>query len=103
MLFKTLCVYTHKVLTHHLHILMTFSACYGKGCAAVAQEKVPSVKERPALQRLLTRLRPSDTLVVWKLDRLGRSLKDLVTLVSGFQQHGVHFISLKDHLDTSKA
>ena len=61
------------------------------------------MKERPALQHLLTRLRPGDTLVVWKLDRLGRSLKNLVTLVSGFQQQGVHFVSLKDHLDTTTA
>nr|WP_239691857.1 recombinase family protein [Hymenobacter coccineus] len=40
---------------------------------------------------LLTRLRAGDTLVVWKLNRLGRSLKDLVTLVTGFQKKG--FIS----------
>ncbi len=51
----------------------------------------------------MTRLRPGDTLVVWKLDRLGRSSKDLVTLVSGFQQQGGHFVSLKDHLDTTTA
>ena len=55
------------------------------------------------MQHLLTRLRPGDTLVVWKLDRLGRSLKDLVTLVSLFQQQGVHFVSLQDHLDTTTA
>ena len=62
-----------------------------------------SVKERPALQHLLTRLRPGDALVVWKLDRLGRSLKDLVTLVTGFQEKGIHFVSLQDHLDTTTA
>lgn len=61
------------------------------------------MKERPALQHLLTRLRPGDTLVVWKLDRLSRSLKDLVTLISGFQQQGVQLVSLKDHLDTTTA
>jgi len=73
------------------------------GCAEVAQEKGSSVKERPALQYLLTRLRPCDTLVVWKLDRLGHSLKDLVTLVTGFQDQGVHFVSLQDHLDATTA
>ncbi|MEJ7664912.1 MAG: recombinase family protein [Hymenobacter sp.] len=52
---------------------------------------------------LLTRLRAGDTLVVWKLDRLGRSLKDLVTLVTGFQEKGIHFVSLHDHLDTTTA
>lgn len=61
------------------------------------------MKELPALQHPLTRLRLGDALVVWKLDRLGRSLKNLVTLVSGFQQQDVHFVSLKDHLDTTTA
>jgi DNA invertase Pin-like site-specific DNA recombinase len=73
------------------------------GCVEVAQEKVSSVKERPALQHLLTRLRPSGTLVAWKLDRLGCTLKDLVTLVTGFQDKGIHFVSLQDHLDTTMA
>jgi len=59
----------------HLHT----DALQAHGCVEVTQEKVSSVKERPALQHLLTRLRPGDTLGVWKLDRLGRSLKDLVT------------------------
>ena len=60
-------------------------------------------KDRPQIQGLLTRLRAGDTLVVWKLDRLGRSLKDLVTLVTGFQEKGIHFVSLHDHLDTTTA
>lgn len=41
--------------------------------------------------------------MVWKLDQLGRSLKDLITLVSEFQQQGVYFVSLKAHLDISTA
>ena len=84
-----------------LHLQTDVLQAYG--CAEVAQEKVSSVKERLALQQLFHHLRPGDTLVVWKLDRLGRSLKDLVTLVSGFQQQGVHFVSLKDYLDTTTA
>ena len=46
-------------------------------------------------------LRANDTLVVWKLDRLGRSVKDLVNIVSNLEQHGVHFKSLTDQIDTS--
>ena len=61
------------------------------------------MKERPALQGLLTRLQPGDTLVVWKLDRLGRSLKNLVELVLRFQEQDIQFVSLQDHLDTSTA
>ena len=50
-----------------------------------------------------TWLRAGDTLAVWKLDRLGRSLKDLVALVTSFQEKGGHFVSLRDHLDTTTA
>ncbi len=90
-----------SISDQQLHLQTDALQAYG--CAEVAQEKVSSVKERPALQYLLTRLRPGDTLVVWKLDRLGRSLKDLVSLVTGFQDKGIHFVSLQDHLDTTTA
>ncbi|WBW63472.1 recombinase family protein [Klebsiella electrica] len=58
---------------------------------------------RPGLKRALRRLRPGDVLVVWKLDRLGRSVRDLITLVSELQQRGVNFRSLTDSIDTSTA
>jgi DNA invertase Pin-like site-specific DNA recombinase len=45
--------------------------------------------------------RPGDSLVVWKLDRLGRSVRDLITLVSELQDKGIHFRSLTDSIDTS--
>ncbi|SLO85771.1 DNA-invertase hin [Klebsiella pneumoniae] len=56
---------------------------------------------RPGLRRALRRLKPGDVLVVWKLDRLGRSLRDLITLVSELQARGVNFRSLTDSIDTS--
>lgn len=92
-----------RVSTPDQQLHLQTDALQAYGCDEVAQEKVSSVRERPALQHLLTRLRSGDTLVVWKLDRLGRSLKDLVTLVSSFQQQGIHFVSLQDHLDTTTA
>ena len=46
-------------------------------------------------------LRENDTLVVWKLDRLGRSVKDLVNIVCDLKQRGVYFKSLTDQIDTS--
>ncbi|SVM88615.1 DNA-invertase hin [Klebsiella pneumoniae] len=49
----------------------------------------------------MRRLRPGDVLVVWKLDRLGRSVRDLITLVSELQARGVNFRSLTDSIDTS--
>jgi len=83
-----------RVSTSDQQLHLQIDALQAYGCTEVAQEKVSFVKERPALQHLLTRLRPGDTLMVWKLDRLGRSLKDLVTLVTGFQDKGIHFVSL---------
>jgi DNA invertase Pin-like site-specific DNA recombinase len=66
-------------------------------------EKESSVKERPVLDDLLARLRPGDTLVVWKLDRLGRSLKQLIVLMEQFDRAGIKFKSLTEQLDTSSA
>lgn len=59
--------------------------------------------KRPGLRKAIRRLRPGDSLVVWKLDRLGRSVRDLITLVSELQERGIHFRSLTDSIDTSTA
>jgi DNA invertase Pin-like site-specific DNA recombinase len=60
-------------------------------------------KTRPQLNKMIEQLRKGDTVVVWKLDRLGRSLKDLIELVSSFREKGVEFVSLKDGIDTGTA
>ncbi len=67
------------------------------------QEKVSSAKERPQLAKLLESIREGDTVVVWKLDRLGRSLKELIGLINAFQAKGVGFRSLNDAIDTTTA
>ena len=56
--------------------------------------------KRPALLRCLKKLEPDDTLIVWKLDRLGRSLRDLITMLDELKQRGVKFRSLTEHIDT---
>lgn len=56
--------------------------------------------ERPGLTKALEMLREGDTLVVWKLDRLGRSVKNLVDLVGELHQQGIQFKSLTDAIDT---
>lgn len=92
-----------RVSTQDQQLHLQVDALRDAGCTNIIQEKASSSKERPQLQLLLTQLRAGDTLIVWKLDRLGRSLKDLVTLVAGFQEKGIHFVSLHDHLDTTSA
>jgi DNA invertase Pin-like site-specific DNA recombinase len=59
-----------------------------------------AIRNRPALLRCLKRLQRGDTLMVWKLDRLGRSLRDLITMLDDLKQRGVKFRSLTEHIDT---
>ncbi len=55
---------------------------------------------RPALEDLLEQLRPGDTVVVWRLDRLGRSLRHLIEIVADLERRGVAFLSLTEQIDT---
>ena len=57
--------------------------------------------DRPQYQAMLDFARPGDTIVVWRLDRLGRSLKHLIETVMGLQARGINFRSLTEHVDTS--
>jgi DNA invertase Pin-like site-specific DNA recombinase len=59
-----------------------------------------SVTERPGLSQALSHLRAGDTLVVWRLDRLGRSLPHLIETVRQLQERGIGFRSLQEQLDT---
>lgn len=56
--------------------------------------------KRPALLRCLKKLEPGDMLIVWKLDRLGRSLRDLITMLDELKRRGIKFRSLTEHIDT---
>ena len=57
--------------------------------------------DRPELQRLLDHLRAGDVVVVWKLDRLSRSLKDLLHIMEKIGEAGAGFRSLTEHIDTT--
>jgi DNA invertase Pin-like site-specific DNA recombinase len=57
--------------------------------------------DRPTLAQVLDQLRPGDTLVVWRLDRLGRSLRHLVDTVTGLAERDVGFRSLQEAIDTT--
>jgi DNA invertase Pin-like site-specific DNA recombinase len=73
------------------------------GCYRVFTDVASGAKaDRPALAQLLDQLRPGDTLVVWRLDRLGRSLPDLmIETVRGLETRGVGFRSLQESIDTT--
>jgi len=72
------------------------------GCKKIYSEQVSGAKiERKKLDEMIKQVRKGDIIVVWKLDRLGRSLRDLVNLISKFQEMEVGFKSLQDSIDTT--
>jgi DNA invertase Pin-like site-specific DNA recombinase len=74
------------------------------GCKRVYEETVGGGSmDRPELVKCLERLDKGDTLVVWRLDRLGRSIRDLLQIVDRLDKSGINFISLKERFDTSTA
>jgi len=74
------------------------------GCEFVYRENLSGRNlERPELDKCLDRLRKGDTLVVWRLDRLGRSIRDLLNIIDRLNAAKVNFISLKEKFDTSTA
>ena len=73
-------------------------------CNRIFRENASGAKtDRPVLARLIDTLRKGDVLVVWKLDRLGRSLAHLIELVSKLEGHGIGLRSLTDNIDTTTA
>jgi DNA invertase Pin-like site-specific DNA recombinase len=74
------------------------------GCVKVFTDHASGSKaSRPELDRMLDQLRPRDIVVVWRLDRLGRSLKNLIELVEDLAGKGVGFRSLSESIDTTTA
>jgi len=74
------------------------------GCWKVWTDHASGVLDRrPQLDAVLEQLRPGDTLVVWRLDRLGRSLRHLIEVVTGLDERGVGFRSLRENIDTTTA
>src|ERR671929_443464 len=72
------------------------------GCELIFDDMVSGTKaRRPGLEQALSHLRSGDTLVVWRLDRLGRSLRHLIETVTELQEKGIGFKSLTESIDTT--
>ena len=90
-----------RVSTQDQNLNLQIEALTQVGCKKIFEDKISGSRaERPGLTKSLEMLREGDTLVVWKLDRLGRSVKNLVDLVGALQKQGVQFKSLTDAIDT---
>lgn len=91
-----------RVSTSDQNLDLQLSTLKNIGCEKVYQDQMSGTKtNRPGLEMALEVLRENDTLVVWKLDRLGRTVKGLIELVNGLEKKNIHFKSITDNVDTS--
>src|SRR5690625_2588242 len=79
------------------HDALTAAGCY----RIFTDTASGALQSRPELDKLLDQLRPGGTLVVWRLDRLGRSIRHLIDQLSELQDRGIEFRSLQENIDTS--
>ncbi len=93
-----------RVSTPTQETALQHDALTAAGCARVYVDVASGSRDdRPQLLALLERIDPGDTLVVWRLDRLGRSLRHLVDTVTTLGERGIGFRSLTESIDTTTA
>jgi DNA invertase Pin-like site-specific DNA recombinase len=91
-----------RVSTQEQTLALQQDALTKAGCGKLFTDTISGAKsERPGLTEALDFLRPGDTLVVWRLDRLGRSLRHLIDTVTALSQRGIGFKSLTEQIDTT--
>ena len=94
-----------RVSTGDQDLNMQMDELKAAGCALVFTDKGSGTKgDRPGLEKCLSELQPEDTLVVWRLDRLGRSMQHLVSIITDLKERKVGFKSIRDGaIDTTTA
>lgn len=93
-----------RVSTTEQNLDLQLDALKKAGCEEIITDQISgSLSERPGLTNLLNQLRKGDMVVVWKLDRLGRSLKHLITFISNLKEKGIGFQSLQESIDTESS
>ncbi|MEO6285980.1 MAG: recombinase family protein [Dyadobacter sp.] len=93
-----------RVSTQDQNLEMQLDALGKAGCEKIFQEKASGIKsDRPHLAAMQQILREGDVIYIYKLDRLGRSLKHLLEMTSDFEKRGIGLVSINDHIDTTTA
>ncbi len=91
-----------RVSTPDQKLRMQTDALKKDGCKKIFKEKASGAKsDRPEFLKMLEHVRKGDTVVVWKMDRLSRSMKDLLNTINIFEEKGIGFKSLNDPVDTT--
>lgn len=93
-----------RISTKGQNLDLQIDALQKAGCEKIYKDIISgSLSNRPALDKLLEDVNKNDVIVIWKLDRLGRSLKNLVDLINTLNEKGVGIQSLNDPVDTTTA
>jgi DNA invertase Pin-like site-specific DNA recombinase len=93
-----------RVSTQDQSLDLQMDALQQAGCEKVYSEKISGMKDdRPKLLELIDYAREGDVLVVYKLDRLGRSTKKLIELTDELEKRGIELVSIQDSIDTTNA
>ena len=91
-----------RVSTEDQNLDLQIDALEEAKCDHIYKEKMSgTIHDRPALDKALNFMRKGDTLVVWKLDRLGRSLRHLIEVINQLMDDGMYFMSLQEKIDTT--
>lgn len=91
-----------RISTSDQSLDLQIDALKDAGCERIFHDIASGAKTaRPGLDEALDYMRPGDLLVVWRLDRLGRSLPHLIQTVNALEEHGIGFSSLQESIDTS--
>jgi len=91
-----------RISTDDQNLDLQRDALQNANCEQIFTDQVSGTKaKRPGLDEALSHLRSGDTLVVWRLDRLGRSLRHLIDTVTSLQEKGIGFKSLTESIDTT--
>ncbi|MDM5188305.1 recombinase family protein [Bacillus sp. DX4.1] len=93
-----------RVSTAIQNLDLQLNALQNYGCSEVFTDKISGAKDkRPGLEEVLRFVRPGDTLVVWRLDRLGRNMQDLIHIVNELNDRGISFHSLQENITMDRS